>query len=489
LIDIRRLPCESWPARHRRRPRRRHRLCQRARRLGHRQALAGIGGKLGEHRLQARRQVVALRQQQGRAALHQEFGIAGLVVVDRLRERHQHAAHADRAQFGERQCTGTADHQVGVRIGRGHVGDEGFDGGDDARIGIRLARIVQHLFAGLVEDLHRQAECRDRLRHRVVQGTRALAATQHQQAQSAGMREAALFRRRDLRDLRAHRIADMRFAGEGLREADQHLLRHLRQRLVGHAGGAVLFVHQQRDAGDARGDPARPGREPAEAHHRRRLARAQHARGIAHRAQDPQGRAQQRRQPLAAHAGHRDGVDGDVVRRHQPGFHAAVRAQPRDARAALAQRLRDRQAGEDMAAGTAGHDQHEGRGRVQRDLRNTGAAVASLRVPMPGSMRWRRRLVPRAPASDGSGGCAVSGPGPAGGWLARPRSLATCRAARSYSQETRSSRPIATQVISTLEPPEEISGRVRPLVGSMPRLTPIETKLCSAIHKAMPNAM
>jgi hypothetical protein len=56
---------------------------------------------------------VVLRQQQGRAALHQEFGIAGLVVVDRLRQRHQHAAHADRAQFGERQRTGTADHQVG----------------------------------------------------------------------------------------------------------------------------------------------------------------------------------------------------------------------------------------------------------------------------------------------------------------------------------------------------------------------------------------
>ena len=46
-----------------------------------------------------------------------------------------------------------------------------------------------------------------------------------------------------------------------------------------------------------------------------------------------------------------------------------------------------------------------------------GDDVASLREPMPGSTRWRRRLVPRAPASVGIGGCEVSGPGPTGAWV------------------------------------------------------------------------
>jgi hypothetical protein len=63
------------------------------------------------------------------------------------------------------------------------------------------------------------------------------------------------------------------------------------------------------------------------------------------------------------------------------------------------------------------------------------------------------------------------------------------RSARLSSYDTRSSRPIATQVISTDEPPEEISGRVRPLVGRMPRFTPIETKVCMLIHRPMPKAM
>ena len=48
---------------------------------------------------------------------------------------------------------------------------------------------------------------------------------------------------------------------------------------------------------------------------------------------------------------------------------------------------------------------------------------------------------------------------------------------------------MATQVIITLEPPEDTSGRVRPLVGSTPRLTPIDTSACMPIHKATPKAM
>jgi hypothetical protein len=34
---------------------------------------------------------------------------------------------AGRAQFGDGQCAGAANHQVGPAVGRRHVGDERFD--------------------------------------------------------------------------------------------------------------------------------------------------------------------------------------------------------------------------------------------------------------------------------------------------------------------------------------------------------------------------
>ena len=53
-------------------------------------------------------ELVALRHQLRGAAVDRYFGVLGLVVVDRLRERHQHAADAGGAQFGERQRAGAA---------------------------------------------------------------------------------------------------------------------------------------------------------------------------------------------------------------------------------------------------------------------------------------------------------------------------------------------------------------------------------------------
>ena len=103
--------------------------------------------------------------------------------------------------------------------------------------------------------------------------------------------------------------------------------------------------------------------------------------------------------------------------------------------------------------------------------------------------------MPRSVSDSDGAGFGVAGAASAGDRVsplgvvcsASPRS-ATWRWVRSSSYDTRSSRPIATQVIRMLEPPEEISGRVRPLVGSRPRFTPIETKLCMPIHSATPKA-
>ncbi|WP_205846588.1 hypothetical protein, partial [Klebsiella pneumoniae] len=59
----------------------------------------------------------------------------------------------------------------------------------------------------------------------------------------------ALFRRCGGGDLCAHRIADeLLTLGEGTREAGEEAARIARQDAVGHAGRAILFVHQQREA-------------------------------------------------------------------------------------------------------------------------------------------------------------------------------------------------------------------------------------------------
>ncbi len=40
----------------------------------------------------------------------------------------------------------------------------------------------------------------------------------------------------------------------------------------------------------------------------------------------------------------------------------------------------------------------------------------------------------------------------------------------------------------TLDPPELMSGSVRPFVGKTPMFTPIDTSACRPMHKPMPNA-
>ncbi|KTF39074.1 hypothetical protein OZ12_14095, partial [Xanthomonas translucens pv. translucens] len=74
------------------------RLGQAAGGLGHGQAPCGVAEQVAQHTLQVGRQGIVLLQQHRGAAFDQVVGVAGLVVVDRGGERHQHAADADRAQ-------------------------------------------------------------------------------------------------------------------------------------------------------------------------------------------------------------------------------------------------------------------------------------------------------------------------------------------------------------------------------------------------------
>ena len=101
--------------------------------------------------------------------------------------------------------------------------------------------------------------------------------------------------------------------GEGLRKTGHHHLRNFRQHFVGQAGSAILFVYQERDAGDARGNTARSCGIAAKTHHRRRPPVAQHACGIAHCTQYAQWRGEQGGHAFAAQTFDRNGVDDDVV--------------------------------------------------------------------------------------------------------------------------------------------------------------------------------
>ena len=97
-------------------------------------------------------EAVLLHQFRG-ARGNETLAIARLVVVHRMRERHQHRAEPGRRQLGQRQRTRAADRQIGSRIGLRHVVDEGFDARLDlharirgtGRFQVRGAALMQHV--------------------------------------------------------------------------------------------------------------------------------------------------------------------------------------------------------------------------------------------------------------------------------------------------------------------------------------------------------
>ena len=86
------------------------------------------------------------------APSRQIFGIAGLMVVDRVGQWHQQGRQTGGSQFTDGQRTSATNHQVGPAIGLGHVFDKGCT--VSARHRPRIARGGQFIvvLAGLVED-------------------------------------------------------------------------------------------------------------------------------------------------------------------------------------------------------------------------------------------------------------------------------------------------------------------------------------------------
>ncbi|MCY1426460.1 hypothetical protein D9M71_422810 [compost metagenome] len=314
---------------------------------------------LGQLRGQTGRVSRMLRQKHGSAGLGQIFGIAGLVIVDRMGQRHQQRRQTGGRQLAHGQRAGTADHQIGPGVGAGHVADERHHLGVDA--GLFVARTGQFgvLLAGLVVDLRTQRLAHEgqRRRQQLVERFGAEAAAEHQQARRAPGQSLP----RGLeKQLLAHRIAGgtaLGTGGEGVRKSLADLTGEGRQATVGGTGHGILLVDDQRHPGQPGGDAAGAGNEAAHAQHTHRLQLAQHPARLPQRLDDLQRRLEQGQRSLATQAADLDAVQQQAGLRHQLVFDAARRAQPMHGIAARLELAGAGQRREHVAPGAAGHDQ------------------------------------------------------------------------------------------------------------------------------------
>ncbi|MPM51721.1 hypothetical protein SDC9_98472 [bioreactor metagenome] len=230
------------------------------------------------------------------------------------------------------------------------------------RIDLRRTALMDHLGALLCGDQ------RQRLRHDLVERTRAQTAAHHQQFQRTGTtcktsRRIGLLRKRG-----AQRVAHPLPLLEHVRERGEDAVGHASQYLVGHAGDRILLVQHQRLAGQHRHHSAGEGDIAAHADHNVRLEAPHHRQRLPECAQQIQRQQHQRHHALATHAGEIDGLQRKPLGRNDARLHAAGRTQPVHIPAAIAQFFSHGQAGEDVAAGAASH--HE-----------RGALLAHTRPP------------------------------------------------------------------------------------------------------------
>ncbi|KAI3478034.1 hypothetical protein L1887_60086 [Cichorium endivia] len=301
-----------------------------------------------------------LWHQEGGAFTCQIMGVVGLVVVDRMGQRHQQRWQAGRGQLADGQRAGTAHHQIGPAIGLGHVLDERLYLSLDPRFAIALGGDLVVIPTGLVEHLgpdvfRHQGEG---LRQQLVQRLGAEAAAQHQQARTASGQG---FADRLQEQFGTYRVAGGAALGtgiEGVREgfADTPSQRH--EHAVRSAGTGILLVDHHRHTGQFRRHAARAGHITTEADHADRLQLANDPACLKHRLDQGERCLEQRQLALAAQAGDVDQVQLQAGLRHQFVLDPAGRAQPVHGEAARLELPRAGQRREHMAAGTAGHDQY-----------------------------------------------------------------------------------------------------------------------------------
>ena len=166
-----------------------------------------------------------LGEPDGAAGRFEHAGIGELVLVERMRQRHQDRRPADRGEFGDRRRPGARHDQVARRHARRQIGEKRRDLGGNGELGIGAAHPGQILVAGLLHDRKPRPQGRfeepDRGGHDIGHDAGALAAAENQEPQRIARRR--IGRRRGRDDRRPHRIAGQRRLGGQVRPLREHV--------------------------------------------------------------------------------------------------------------------------------------------------------------------------------------------------------------------------------------------------------------------------
>ena len=73
------------------------------------------------------------------------LGIAQLIIVDRMRQRHHDCRTADDAEFGDGRGTRPADHEMGIGDPPRHVHEEGMELAVEMQLAVGLRHLVDVL--------------------------------------------------------------------------------------------------------------------------------------------------------------------------------------------------------------------------------------------------------------------------------------------------------------------------------------------------------
>ena len=148
------------------------------------------------------------------ARVHQHAGVGELVLVERMRQRHQDRGPADRGELGDRRGAGARDHQMAAAMRAGRSGKNGATSASTLKPGIGLADARHVLLARLLHDLQPHLQARleplDRGRHDVGHHRAPwLPPNTSRLKRPAGV-ERRIGRRRGREHRRPHRIAGVR---------------------------------------------------------------------------------------------------------------------------------------------------------------------------------------------------------------------------------------------------------------------------------------
>ena len=193
--------------------------------------------------------------------------------------------------------------------------------------------------------------------HHGIECTCAQAATHHQHTQRASASGKPVLRLGLFQEFGAQGVAHPLPLVHDLGKGGEDAAGHQCQGLVGHTGHRVLLVQHQRFTHQRTHQPARHGDVTTQTDQHVGFDAAHHAQALTQGAQQPHGQRQQRAQTLAPHARKIQGFEREAFGWYEAAFHAIGCAQPVHAPAAFTQRLGHGQAGENVATGTAGHDQ------------------------------------------------------------------------------------------------------------------------------------